>query len=636
MRKLDLARWEKYFGLREDGLSVERSARGAKIDPKTAMRFEKGEPGSTGVEAAKQLGITHVAGIEVAPPLSAEAQWALDNFAYFRRRYFGRVSSPWQEMAAEKIVELLETDDREYAVINCPPGSGKSTLFTHDIPAWLIARDRSVRILFGHRVDKLARQYVGRLKKTMERPIPLEADSKERDRRIAFDAEATLEADYGAFKPEGRSDLWRYDALAVRQYGGSKPDDKEPTVSAFGADSGFLGGRYDFVIWDDLVDKRNLSGESLDNLIRDWVNEFETRIEPGGLMVLQGQRMAPNELYRFCLDLTDLDGRPKYHHIKFQAHAEDRCKGHHQPSAVAYPTGCLLDPYRLPWKFLSNIQASTPRVFDIQYQQNDGQAAAQVFQLAWLEGGTDADGVERQGCLDKDRQHGRTTLPHHVGWSVLSVDPSPSEWWGLTWWIMHPESHKYEAVEIHRKRMSSEAFLSADMHTMEFSGIAEEIRMRSVALGHPLQALILEVNAAQKFLLAQPHVQLWSERFGVQLMPHTTTINKADPVYGVTGTADFFRQAAIRLPYGDVDSRLIVDKLIRELTNWPEGDTEDLVMSVWFAIRAVQMTYADPETPAPRFERPGWLHRERGLRGMYQETDDMLPLHIRGVESAHR
>jgi hypothetical protein len=40
--------------------------------------------------------------------------------------------------------------------------------------------------------------------------------------------------------------------LSVRQLDGVALDDKEATVSAWGKDSGFLGGRFDFVVWDDL------------------------------------------------------------------------------------------------------------------------------------------------------------------------------------------------------------------------------------------------------------------------------------------------------------------------------------------------------------------------------------------------
>ena len=618
MRQIDKDRWQRYFQLREEGHSVEKASRGSKIDPKTAWKFERGEPGSTGLQAAEELGITHVGGLEVAPPLSAEAQRALEDFAYFRRRYFGRVSRPWQEKAALQVRDKLETSEREYVVINCPPGSGKSTLFTHDIPAWLVARDRSIRIQIGSRTERQARMYVGRLKKTFEREVPMMAEVAAKDEGISFDAEATLAGDYGPFRPEGRTDLWRGEALVVRQFNGMALDDKEPTVSAWGQDSGFLGGRFDFIIWDDLVDRKNTKGEDASkNLQEWWGTEAETRVEPGGLLVLQGQRMMADDLYRYCIEMRDLDDQPKYSLIRYQAHDESRCKGKHDIHSPAFPTGCLLDPYRLSWRMLSNIAATNPRIYDIQYQQNDGAASALLVEEAWITGGRDSYGHVRPGCLDESRLMGRSSEPPNTGWSVLSIDPSPANFWGVTWWLGFPSKHKYELMEVHRKRMGSEQFLSIDLDTGEFSGLAEDIRVKAADSGHPLQVMIVEVNAAQKFLLAQPHVQRWSINHDITLMPHSTGINKADPEFGVTGIADFFRQGAIRLPYGDSHARLALRPLTHELVTWPEGKTDDLVMSTWFFIRAVQMTYADPTIPAPRFERPSWLGSGRSLDSVY-------------------
>ena len=138
MKKADLDRWGKYFEARNSGLGVEQSARKARLSASTAYRFERGDPGSGGLEAAAVLGISMVAGNLVAQPLSEDAKRALDDFAFFRRRYFGRNSTPWQERAAYEILRLLEDGgrDRKFAVMNEPPGSGKSTLFTHDIPVW--------------------------------------------------------------------------------------------------------------------------------------------------------------------------------------------------------------------------------------------------------------------------------------------------------------------------------------------------------------------------------------------------------------------------------------------------------------------------------------------------------------------
>ena len=73
----------------------------------------------------------------VVPParLNKEAARALEDFDYFRKRYLGRVPSPWQVDAAYKIVEKLDSPDKEFMVLNCPPGAGKSTLF-HDVAVW--------------------------------------------------------------------------------------------------------------------------------------------------------------------------------------------------------------------------------------------------------------------------------------------------------------------------------------------------------------------------------------------------------------------------------------------------------------------------------------------------------------------
>jgi len=98
VKKADLSRWEKYFAARNDGLGIEVAARRARMSASTAYRFERGDPGSSGLEAAAVLGVSMVAGNLVAQPLSAEAQRALEDFAYFRFRYFGRKSTPWQNV----------------------------------------------------------------------------------------------------------------------------------------------------------------------------------------------------------------------------------------------------------------------------------------------------------------------------------------------------------------------------------------------------------------------------------------------------------------------------------------------------------------------------------------------------------
>jgi hypothetical protein len=613
MKKTDLDRWGKYFAARNDGISIEAAAKKAKLSPSTAYRFERGDPGSSGLEAASVLGVSMVAGSLVAQPLSPEAQRALEDFAYFRLRYFGRRSTPWQERAAYEIMRLVQSDEREYVVMNEPPGSGKSTLFTHDIPCWIIAQDRSIRIQIGSRTERQGRMYVGRIKKSLERDAPLRADADSLARGIAFDAEACLQDDFGAFRPEGRSDLWRAEALVVRQIDGVSLDDKEPTVSAWGQDSGFLGGRFDLVIWDDLVDRKNTKSMESKELLKEWWDsEAETRLEPGGLLLLQGQRIQHDDLYRYCLDKRTMNEQNKYRHIVYKAHDEDLCTGDHT-DLKPWPEGCLLDPHRLPWKDLETIKHNNPRTFSVMYQQEDGDLVGGLVDPAWITGGTDSEGYPAPGCLDRERSllDVPVNLLNGNGWSFITVDPSPTEWWGIIWWLYDPESENRYIIDLHKRRLNPEQFLSLDLDNMEFSGLIDDLWWRSNQLEAPISHVVVEVNAAQRWLLSQPHVQRWSALTGVAFVPHTTSINKQDPKYGLESIGDLFRQGRVRIPWADIPSRQRGQYLIDEATRYPDHDTTDLIMSTWFGKLAVENHYTPRREGLYRLNRPNWISNAR-------------------------
>lgn len=617
VRRVEVERWGRYFGFRNSGFGVEEAARRSRLSVASAYRFERGDQSSSGLEAAAVLGVDRVGGVFVGEVLCVEARRALSDFGFFRLRYFGRRSSPWQVEAAERVVELLGSGEREFVVMNEPPGSGKSTLFSHDIPCWLIARDRSIRIMIGSRTERQARSYVGRIKRSLERDVPLRVDADSLVAGLGVDAVATLQDDFGVFKPEGRSEKWRAEELVVRQLDGVALDDKEATVAAYGQDSGFLGGRYDFVIWDDLVDRKNTKTEDARGDVREWWDtEAESRLEPGGLMILQGQRIAANDLYRHCLDKKNLDESRKYQHIVYKAHDVDACVGLHDSDAPAWPEGCLLDPFRLPWKMLEGLQHTSPRTFAVLYQQEDGDTVGGLVDPAWVMGGVDAGGYNSPGCLDKDRVVGE--VPAHLldgnGWSFVTVDPSPTEFWGIIWWVYDPGSGSRYAIDVIKRRMNPEEFLSLDLTTLEWDGLLVELHQQGLELGAPISHVVFEVNAAQRWFLSQRHVQKWMELTGMVFVPHTTHINKADPKFGLESIGDLFRQGFIRLPWGSPASRLRVNALIDEATRYPDHDTTDLIMSVWFHKLAVENHYTPRREGMYQMSRPSWLgSRQRGI-----------------------
>lgn len=622
MRKTDIAKWEKYFNARNEGHGVEKAAKTARMSVSTAYRFERGAQDSTGLEAAAILGITSIGGNIIERPLSPEATKALADFAYFRLRYFGRKSTPWQERAAYEVLRAHETDDREYIVMNEPPGAGKSTLFSHDIPVWLVARDRATRIMIGSRTERQARMYVGRIKKSLEREAPMRANAEDLVRGVAFDAEATLQDDYGPFKPEGRTDIWRSEALVVQQLDGTALDDKEPTVSAWGQDSGFLGGRFDFVIWDDLVDRKNVKTIEAREGIREWWDsEAESRLEPRGVLLLQGQRIANNDLYRYCLDKRGMDEAPKYRHIVYKAHDEDLCPGDGKHSELPWPDGCLLDPYRLPWKMLEQVQYQSPRQFSLIYQQADAHDGSGLVDEVWINGGVDGQGYPAPGCRDDDR--GLNDPPPHLtdgrGWSFLTVDPSPTEFWGIIWWLYDPDTDRRYIINMWRQRMNPEDFISLDLDTFEWSGLIPDITETANMLGIPIEHVVVEVNAAQRWLLSQPHVQKWIDATGQSFVPHTTSMNKRDPKFGFESIGDLFRQGAIRMPMGTPEARMRMGYLIQEAINYPDYDTDDTLMSVWFQKLAIENHQPSRGMGMYQQSRPGWIGSpERGLYATFR------------------
>jgi len=107
--------------------------------------------------------------------LKPEAKSALEDFDYFRRRYFGRISAPWQLEFIDDLTRLLQTDDREFLDVNVAPGAGKTAMLS-DFKSWLICKDRTVRILTGSATQNLARRSLKRTMRSLERTIPLRGD----------------------------------------------------------------------------------------------------------------------------------------------------------------------------------------------------------------------------------------------------------------------------------------------------------------------------------------------------------------------------------------------------------------------------------------------------------------------------
>lgn len=598
----------RYFQLREQGLNQSRAAQEVGISRVTAHKWEKQVPVITQrirkIQQEKKL-----PGIQPPIPrdlLSKEAKKGLDDFGFFRERYLGHWSDPWQEEAAYKVLELLNRPEKIYVVINTPPGAGKTTLFTCDIPAWLIARNRTIRILLGSRTNSQAAKLTGRLKRVLERTKPIEG------------AEDFMANGYGRFKPDER-DLWSRTEFIVEQFDTVALDEKEPTAMAAAQETGFLGGRFNLCVWDDLVSRKNTRTiEAREDLVEWYELEAETRLEPGGLFILMGQRVSADDLYRHALNMVAAEDdaadiavfqaegeRPrKYHHVVYRAHYEDRCKEDHGRDAKPYPDGCLLSPRRLSWAELSRNKANNPKRFAITYQQEDVDPEGQLVQNIWVTGGRDAKGVEYRGCLDHDR--GVAEIPHLIGdaLSVVTVDPSPTKWWAIEWWLLDTGTDERYLLDLHRERMEAPDLLDR-LPGERYVGLADDWQRRSVELGVPITHWIIERSAAQRFMYQYDFWRRWTSTNSVDLIPHDTTVNKVGEQLGVEMLAPHWQYGRVRLPYKGPAKR-ISDHLIREVTRYPDSATQDCVMAQWFFEYHVE-DLVDSFVQAPVLFRPSWI-----------------------------
>lgn len=559
--------------------------------------------------------------------LCPQAKRALEDFEYFRLRYFGRRSMPWAVDAMHRLDDLYRSEEREFVVVNVCPGAGKSTLL-HDFAVWETVKHRQLRGIWGSATAQLAGIGVKRLRSTLGASYTVKAKQKDARSGYGQDAEATLVADFGRFRPVDGG-VWRADMFVVEQFDEENYDEKEPTWGAFGQNSEEIGWRANLIVWDDLVTKDmiNATLEAIDRH-REWLDDVaEERLEPEGLFALVGQRLAANDSYRYSLDkmisdelviegddvLGDEAKVPMYKHIVYKAHDETVCTGHEEGNRKALMPwkpdgtgGCLIDPYRISWKKCKQVMRDEQK-WETVYQQGDSSAQDVLVQKLWLDGGVDNRTRDfYPGCWDEDRAV--LEIPTENGEritdlvSYMVVDPSPSRYWGIIWMAYSPTSKRRYVLDVFRDRLQAGQFL--DSINGRPTGLAHEWVVRSRELGAPIRSMVVETNSAERYLLQYEHVRQWMGRYGVRIISHATHKNKANEDFGVQTIGGVFKQGLVRLPGR---SRATVKPLVAEVTTYPQSASDDLVMAFWFG--EYNLTNLCSVTVGAAYKRqvPSWL-----------------------------
>lgn len=593
-----------YWRFRRMGFSREEAAKKAHFSLSYAAGLERHAKGDNSSPGSRPERFAEPEGPIPLDELSEVAKDCLEDFARFRARYLGSVSVPWQDEMAARVRDLYDSPVDEYVVVNCPQGGGKTRFFSHDLAAWLTIRDRALRGILGAHGLKYSKLLTEALRKTFSRTTPVRPKDALILAHKAVNAQSTLVADYGVLKPTAdESNMWRLDQFTVAQHGGEASPDKEPTWAAFSYEAQILGWRVDLMIWDDLVNSKMLRNpDAVAELNRWWDDEAESRLDDGGLCLLVGQRLRSNDIYRYCLDKVDLtemeagedvdEYSPKqYTHIVYKAHYPELCHNEHTREAPPYLAGgCLLDPRRVTWQKCKAKMAAGN--FEVLFQQEDSDPANVLVPKVWIDGGK-TGGVTYEPAWDEDRPVGQLPLHFPPGSFIvraMTVDPSPTKYWGILDWlyVLPPGTEALAGtrylIDVHRAKMGANEFLDFSRAQDDFVGLAEDWVQRSKGQAIPITYVIIEKNAAQRWAQQYEHFQSWASSRGVMSIQHETMANKADETFGIWQTIPrAYMHGRVRLP-GErgSQSRLRVWPLVAELTTYPDGATDDLVMSQWF------------------------------------------------------
>lgn len=595
----------KYFLLRQGGATMKDAAAQTGISYNTGRGLEQRLTGAEHVRSFRLDG-----SVKPIPykQLSNPAKRGWNDIGYFAKRYFGLVLMPFHYQDTERVVAALDSPEKEFYCINIAPGTGKTTFYSRVLPAWLTVRDRTITGLLGSAVHNLAKRGTIALRSDFMRTTPIQSPSDGLRDGWAVDAKACLTHDYGRFRPESYDEdtVWRQDSFVVIQHDDVPLATKEHTWQAFGRDTSVLGTRVRFAVWDDLYDPGKVRSPEVKQALFDWWTQTaEQRLEPSGVLLLVGQRIDPDDIYAYALsqrrplisdnpddeeaDDRELETIPKYNHIVHEAHHEDKCKGRltHSKDADPWPVGCLLYPKRLKWRELSELRYNSPDIYEVTYQQRDYAMSDVLVHRIWVDGGLDKKtGVEYIGCWDMDR--GRCELPRGLAppiFSIATADPSPTKYWAIEWWAYHPASEQRFLLDIKRARMDAPDLLDYDYNNNQFVGLMDEWQKRSISLRLPISTWVIEVNAAQKFLLQYDHVRRWRSLYSVNIMPHTTGVNKSDPDLGIPSLRDHWKFGRVRLPGSPEvyrDTMHLVNEACRYNLRGKQVGTDDCVMAEWF------------------------------------------------------
>jgi len=143
----------------------------------------------------------------------------------------------------------------------------------------------------------------------------------------------------------------------------------------------------------------------------------------------------------------------------------------------------------------------------VSYEQEKADPEGVLIPDVWIWGGIDpTDSAQTPGRVDTDRDI-CTPLPEGMlrpCTSIATVDPSGTNMWAVQWYVTANAAGDIPTsflMDLERKKMQANELLDWNANSRSFYGLMEEWQVRSKNLGYPITHWVVEVNAAQRYLL---------------------------------------------------------------------------------------------------------------------------------------
>lgn len=418
--------------------------------------------------------------------------------------------------------EAVSDPSVQTVLILVPPNHAKSTWGTMRM-AWQLARNRSFRGCFVSSSQGYARKLV-RLSGMF----------------LTDTRQFPEMANYQPFKQAG--DAWRQEYLYVV---GADKSSHSPSLEAKGAGSQIYGDRFHEIVVDDIADLQHNSPADRER-IKDYLRrEVLSRVpDDTGKVIVIGTRVGAPDAY------TELESDGFFDAVIKQPAIDQ--------------AGQPLWPTRWPLEALERRKLKVgPHQWAIVYQQAPADDEAAPFPLHLLD-----ESKDHQRSIRSSRD----LVAKRGLKKVAGFDPSLAGWAVFVVLGVDTRTQERFVLDIIRER--------------EVGSRIKEFFLTCLSEWKPSRCVV-EVNNYQQFVVQDSDVVSKARtEYGCYLQPHTTSINKYDPDFGVMSLPDLFLRGLFSVPWGDQGTRDRMRGFLEELNSWRPYDKrliQDQVMAFWFA-----------------------------------------------------